>query len=352
MIFLGKELGPNKYPFIVAEISCNHEGNIEQAKQLIQAAKDAGADAVKIQIYTPDDMTIDTIMGGGILLPDKVRNPDFYVKEGPWKGKNLYELYSKTQTHNDIAEYMILEAKKISIPLFTSIFHPRWIPWGEEFKIPAYKIASFEITDTNLIRQVAKTGKPIIISTGLASTDDIYQAMQCVNPENTILLHCVSAYPTKLEQTNLWRIKKLQVMCPNVGFSDHTRGAVAGPLACAMGAIMVEKHLALPGTHSEDASFSLHPDEFELYVIRCRSSAAATFKTDVPEEEQSRQFRRSIYIVKNIKKGELFTQENIKCIRPNYGYSAQKYSLILTGAKYARCDLKAGTALKEEHITL
>lgn len=280
-------------------------------------------------------------------------NPDndFNVKNGPWKGALLHELYSKTQTYSDLAEKMILTAKSLNIPLFISIFSQKWISWAEEFNIPAYKIASFELVDLPLIRKVAKTGKPVVLSTGMANLEEIDEAMNCCNPQNTVLLHCVSAYPTKLEQANLWRIPWLNDLYPNtpIGFSDHTRGIIAGPLACAMGARMIEKHIALPGTNSEDAAFSLHPDEFKIYVQHCRKAAEATFKVDVPEEQSSRQFRRSLYAVKDIKEGDSFTPDNIRSIRPSYGLPPKLYTKLIAGMRASK-EIKAGTALSKDMI--
>lgn len=340
MLFLGKELGKNKYPFIVAEISCNHGGDLQQAKALIQAAKDVGADAVKIQVYTADEMT-----------HERIKGEEIHIQEGLWKDRHLYSLYYKTQTDYELAQGMMIYAKKINIPLFASVFSKKSLGWLEIEECPAYKIASFEITDTNLIRQVAKTGKQVVISTGLASLDDIDQAANCVPPDNLILLHCVSAYPTRLETANLWKIPYLEKLYGScIGFSDHTRGIIAGPLACAMGAIIIEKHLTLPGSDTEDKAFSLHPDEFEKYVIHCRVAASATFNVDVSEEKNSQQFRRSIYTVKDVKKGDLLTKDNIKCIRPSYGLSAQRYSKLIRGLDTFKQDIKAGTALKEEHL--
>ncbi len=316
MIFLGKELGKDKYPFIVAEISCNHSGSLKQAKKLVQAAKDVGADAVKIQVYTPEDMTMD--MG----------SVDFRIEEGPWNGYTLYELYKKTQTDLVTAEFMISVAEEIGIPLFASIFS-----YGTAHlltPLPAYKIASFEITDTELIRKIAKL---------------------CVNPENTILLHCVSAYPTKLENCNLHKIERYKTLYDcEVGFSDHTRGVFAGPLAVAMGAVMLEKHLTLPGADTEDKAFSLTPDEFERYVTKCRAARSAVRFSDVKDEEHSKQFRRSLYVVKDVKKGDLLTRDNIRAIRPSYGYPAQMLNIITSGGMHYTVDLKAGTALKPEYF--
>lgn len=341
MFFLGKEIGSGKLPFIVAEISCNHEGNIEQAKVLINEAKTAGADAVKIQVYTPDDMTIK-------VNKDKALANGFDILEGVWAGRNLYDLYEKTQTTYEMARQLVLHAGTIGMPIFASVFSPYATNY---VKLEAYKIASFELTDTFLIRQLAKQNKPMVLSTGMATIPEIDDAMACCNPENVILLHCISAYPTYVESCNLHRIKTLgDVFGVPVGFSDHTRGITAGPLAAALGAVMLEKHLALYGTHSEDASFSLQPSEFRLYCLFCRQAAEATFKTVVREEESSRQFRRSLYVVKDIEEGEAFTMGNIRSIRPGLGMEASRLTWVISGNK-ASMKLKAGTPLRREHLS-
>lgn len=335
MIFMGQELGKNKFPFIVAEISCNHEGDINQAKKLCGLAKEAGADAVKIQTYYAEDMTINH---GGT---------DFRIEKGLWNGNTLFELYRKTQTPYEYVEQLF----NLDIPIFSSVFSLKGLAILEDLKCPAYKIASFEIVDLPLIRKVAKTGKSIVLSTGMANLEEIDEAMMCCNPNNTALLHCVSAYPTKLEEANLWRVQWLADLYPQsiVGFSDHTRGTVAGPLACAIGARIIEKHLALPNTEPEDAAFSLHPDEFRLYAQNCRKAAEATFKVEVQAEADSRQFRRSLYAVKDIQEGSVFTPDNIRSIRPSYGLPSKLYTRLIAGMRASK-DIKAGTALTKEMI--
>ena len=339
MIFMGQELGKNKLPFIVAEISCNHEGDKEQAKKLVREAKEAGADAVKFQIYTPDDMTIENY---GV---------DYVVKEGEWAGRGLYELYGKTKTDFNLADEIVWECQQIGIHWFPSIFGLKGLSWGETYKSQAYKVASFELPDLPLIRKIVKTGKSVVLSTGMGSIEEIDEAVMCCNPNNTALLHCVSAYPTKLEEANLWRVQWLADLYPSsvVGFSDHTRGIIAGPLACAMGARIIEKHIALPGTNPEDAAFSLHPEEFKLYAQHCRKAAEATFKVEVEAETHSRQFRRSLYAVKDIQEGEIFTQANIRSIRPSYGLSPKLYNKLIAGMRASK-EIKAGTALTKEMI--
>lgn len=342
---MGQELGKNKLPFIVGEVSCNHEGDIIKADELIKHAKLSGANAVKIQCYTPDDMTLD------VKVRFNQEYNDFYIKYGQWKGQHLYELYKKAQTPYHLAEKLFSIAEHYKIPIFSSVFSLKGLSYLEELKCPAYKIASFELTDLPLIRKVTKTAKPVILSTGMSNLEEIDEAMMCCVPNNTALLHCVSAYPTKLEQANLWRINWLQDLYPQsiVGFSDHTRGIIAGSLACAMGARIIEKHIALPGTNPEDAAFSLHPDEFKTYVQNCRKAAEATFKVEVPEEQSSRQFRRSLYAVKDIAEGDVFTPDNIRSIRPSYGLPPKFYTKLIAGMRASK-EIKAGTALTKEMI--
>lgn len=339
MIFMGQELGKNKLPFIVAEISCNHEGSSQQAKELVRSAKAAGANAVKFQIYTEDDMTLESY------------GTDFVVKEGQWAGRALHSLYKKTKTDFNLADDIVHECNQIGIHWFASIFGLKGLSWGETYKCPAYKIASFELTDLPLIRKVAKTAKPVVLSTGMGNLEEIDEAYHCCVPHNTALLHCVSAYPTKLEEANLWRVQWLADLYPQaiVGFSDHTRGIIAGPLACAMGARIIEKHIALPGTEPEDAAFSLHPDEFKQYAQACRVAAQATFKVEVEAEAHSRQFRRSLYAVKDIQEGEVFTPANIRSIRPSYGLPPKMYTRLIAGMRATK-KIKAGTALTKEMI--
>jgi len=338
VIFLNKKLGQD-YPFIVAEISCNHEGEYKQAERLICEAKDAGADAVKIQIYKPEDMTL------------KLSIKDFRIEDGPWNGNTLWELYTKAQTDYKLAEYMMVYANQLEIPCFASVFSREGLKWAEKQACPAYKIASFELTDLDLIQAAADIGKPVVISTGMASQVEIDFLMGHVPYDPIVLMHCMSAYPTKPLQANLWRIGWLKRRyTPMVGFSDHTRGTAVGPLAVAAGAVMLEKHLALRGTNPEDAQFSLYPDEFEIYVKQCRAASLAYQETECPDEANSHQFRRSIYIVKDIKAGERFTRENTKVIRPAYGLHGHIYPELLANNNTAKKDLIAGERLTREHV--
>lgn len=316
----------------MAEISCNHQGDYKQAFELIEAAKGAGADAVKIQLYTADDMTIDN---------------GYLIEDGPWKDKNLYSLYTKTQTNYDLARCMMVHANQVDIPLFASVFSKEGIDWCEHESIPAYKIASFEIPDLELIKYASETGKPLVISTGMASSQELYVVRDQLNDSSDfIFMHCMSAYPTKLTEANLWRIRDMRRYSGYVGFSDHTRGITAGPLAVAAGAVMLEKHLMLRFTDDvpEDAQFSLYPDEFASYVRQCRQAAEACMQNECPDEASSHSFRRSIYAIKDIKAGELYTRENIRVIRPAFGMHGHNYGEIL--GKQALLDTKAGSPIR------
>lgn len=345
MNFLGKEIGKNKYPCIIAEISCNHEGSLTHAKELIAAAKEANADAVKFQLYDADDMTY---CGKWFNYSDNTN--DFFIKAGKWKGQHLHTLYQKTGTPYEWVQVLFEYAKGVNIPLFASVFSERGIKTLEENNCPAYKIASFELNDTNLIAKAAMTSKPLVLSTGMATDREIENALlrtyQGLTP---ILLHCISAYPTRLEEARLYRIQQMRkrFSCL-VGFSDHTEGYLAAQIACGMGACMIEKHLYLGGATSEDATFSLTPSAFKFFVKACRRAAESSFETISMEEGYSKQFRRSLYVVKDISKGEIFTPDNIRSIRPSYGLSPSMYNNVI-GLR-ATMEIKAGTGLKEEHL--
>lgn len=339
MKFLGMEVSKSTPPIIVAEISCNHQGSIENAINLIKAAKDATADAVKIQVYTADDMTACTDL------------PDFWIKDGPWAGKNLYDLYKETATPYEFVKPLFEFAKLIDIPIFASVFSKRGVDHLESLGCGAYKIASFEIVDQELIKYAVSTGKSIILSTGMASSVEIDQAFELCDPTNTILMHCISAYPTQVHETNLQRLKDFRNLFTSlIGFSDHTIGTQAAPLAVALGARMIEKHLALDTSQgAQDEHFSALPVSFKLMAEACRRAFQATQPCDVPGEASSRQFRRSLYAVTDVVRGQKFTSGNVRSIRPSYGLHSSRY-LEVTHEKKAACDIKVGTALKEEHL--
>lgn len=333
MNFLGKELIPYKSISIVAEISCNHEGSLKQAFDLIEAAKDSGADAVKIQAYTPEEMTINS---------NKV---DFICPNGPWAGKNLWELYNKTRTPLEWLPELFAKAEQLNIPMFSSVFGEKSLAALEAVNCPVYKIASFEISDVELLKMVAAKHKPMILSLGVATNDDIERAVGvCENDCYIQLMHCVSEYPAKLSNINLYRIRSTYYGVD--GFSDHTLNSKAAQLAIAMGITIIEKHICMTET-CEDVSFSLKPYEFKSYVRDCYNTIEAFKERTL--ELTSLAYKRSLYIVENIKKGEVFTNENIKAIRPGFGLGPYLLPEIL--GKTANYDLETGTPLRKEHIS-
>lgn len=350
MKLFGKSLGQLDPPIFISEISCNHGGSLSQAKELIHASKEAGADACKIQTYTPDEMTLCAGVGmDNIINPH--HNDDFRIKDGPWKGMNLHDLYVDTHTPYEWLHPLFEYAKQIDIPLFSSVFGYYSLGFLEEVGNPVYKIASFEANDPDFISDVAKKGKPLIISTGMCSPDDVVRAVAACRPDNTVLMHCVSAYPAMYNELNMFKIRMLQGFYPCVvGFSDHTLDSQAAQIAVAMGAKVIEKHLMLEGgSKTEDSEFSCNPKEFKELVGDCCEVYYAIRKSTNDPEDSSRQFRRSLYVVKDMEPGEQFTSENVRSIRPSYGLEPYRYKEVL--GKWAKVFIKAGTALKEEHLS-
>ena len=313
-------------PLFVAEISGNHNGSIELAKQTILAAHEAGADAVKIQTYEPQTMTLDVDL------------PDFQVTEGIWKGHTLYELYEKAHTpfawHKELFDF----AKDHGIYLFSTPFDETAVDLLESLDCPAYKIASFEMTDLPLIEYVAKTGKPMIISTGMATIEEIGEAVDSAraagNKELT-LLHCISAYPTELEETRLDNIRILrETFGVDVGFSDHTLGSEAALLSINFGAAMIEKHFILSREDGGvDSKFSLNAEELEELTEKLSSAASAVAPLDEfersPRERESLRFRRSLYFARPMMAGEIVQEGDIRRVRPGHGLEPKRISSLL-----------------------
>ena len=300
---------PGQPPYVVAEISGNHGGDIKNAIALIKAAKHAGADAAKTQCYEPDTITIDC------------KKLDFIVQNGLWQGRTLYELYGKACTPLAWHKDLYRAAKDEGITLFSSVFDSSSVDLLETLGCPAYKIASFEITDLPLIKYASQTGKPLIISTGMATEDEILDAWTMRSKE-IAFLHCISEYPGRCESADLDRYLKLRAKFagnPNVilGLSDHSPGDLVPTMAIALGACIIEKHLRLPDVDSEDASFSLDPTQFAIMVQTIKVAHQAMQPRKL--QQAGRQFRRSLYAVNDIKKGEPFTLDNIRSIRPGYG---------------------------------
>ncbi len=340
----GRAVGADQPPYIVAELSANHGGSIDRALAVLEAAKAAGADAVKLQTYTADTITINH------------DGPDFRIHGGLWDGRQLYELYEEAHTPWDWHAALFAKGRELGIPVFSTPFDDSAVEFLEGFDPPAYKIASFELIDLPLVRRVAKTGKPVIMSTGMASPEEItesVEAFRAANGGDLILLHCVSGYPTPVEQSNLRRITALATDfgCP-VGLSDHTLGVEVAIASVALGACLIEKHFTLRRADGgPDSAFSLEPDELRALVHGAKASfealgTGASARAEV--EKPNMVFRRSIYVVRDIGLGETFTNENIRIIRPGYGLAPRELPKVL--GRKARRALARGTALKSDAI--
>lgn len=335
----GRLIGPEHPPYVIAELSGNHNGQLERALRLIDVAKEAGADAVKLQTYTADTITIDH------------DGPGFTIEGGLWNGRRLHELYREAQTSWEWHPALFEHARKVGIACFSSPFDPSAVDLLESLDAPAYKIASFEIVDLPLIRYAAKTGKPLIISTGMAKTDEVADAVVAAfegGAAGIALLHCVSGYPTPAEEANLSRISTLAADydCP-IGLSDHTLGTDVPVAATALGATIIEKHITLARADGgPDASFSLEPQELAALVRGVRTAYAALGRADygrAPSEQGNMTFRRSLYAVKDIPAGDALTNENVRSIRPGYGL-APKHLPDLLGRR-ARAAISRGTPM-------
>ena len=339
----GRPIGPGHSPYIIAELSGNHNGEIERAFKLIDAAKNAGADAVKLQTYTADTITIDHDGRG------------FVIEGGLWNGRKLYELYQEAHTPWEWHPALFDYARKAGVACFSSPFDYSAIDMLERLDAPAYKIASFEIVDTPLIRYAAKTGKPLVISTGMAARAEIDSAVAAARQGDgsIALLHCISGYPTPVEEANLLRIPALAQAydCP-IGLSDHTLGVEASIAAVALGAAVIEKHITLARADGgPDAAFSLEPDELTKLVKSTRAAFAALGSAEygrAASEEGNLAFRRSLYAVRDILTGETFTDANVRSIRPGFGLPPSRLPEIL-GARAAK-PIARGTPLSVELI--
>lgn len=335
----------NNSTYIVAELSANHGHKLENALASVRAAKAAGADAIKIQTYTADTITLDC---------DK---PDFQVKTGTmWDGVTLHQLYERAYTPWEWHKAIFDEAKRAGIDCFSTPFDKSAVDFLEELGNPIYKIASFEITDIPLIEYAASKHKPIVISTGIATPDDIQLALDAckrVGNEDVTLLHCVSAYPAPMELVNLRTMMDMATRYGvRVGLSDHTMGADVAIAAVALGATMVEKHFILDrAIGGPDAAFSMQQDEFAAMVqsIRDIEKALGTvaYKTD-PAAIKGREFSRSLYVAEDMKAGDIITEENVRSVRPGYGL-APKYLPEILGKRVNR-DLKKGDRMMLEYI--
>lgn len=320
MLIDGREIKGGTTPYIIAEASCNHNGLLDNAISLIDAAKYAGADAVKFQAYTPDTITLNC------------NKPDFIIQDGLWKGRNLYELYTKTHTPFEWFPKLFKHAKNIGITLFASVFDYSSVDMLVALDCPAYKIASMEIIDTPLVVYAAKTNKPMIISTGMADFKEVRAALEACDNTNVAFLHCTSEYPGTVEYADLARMLLLKMFLGEgavVGVSDHTAGPTIVPVAAtALCAAIIEKHICLEDVDTEDREFSLQPGDFKLMVDLCRYTNEAIKLRDFVSNP-SRQLRRSLYAVDDIKQGEEFTHLNLKSIRPGYGIAPRSLPRLL-----------------------
>jgi len=328
----------NEHVFIIAELSANHGGDINIAKRTIDAAKAAGADAIKLQTYTADTMTIN------------VHADDFIINSGTiWDGRQLFELYEEAYTpwewHKELFDY----ARKLELVCFSSPFDISAVDFLETLDCPIYKIASFEITDIPLIAYVASKGKPMIISTGIATYDDIELAVNTCRDNgctDITILKCTSSYPAPIEQANMRLMQQIQQdFDVKVGLSDHTEGTTLPVVATSIGARVIEKHFILDKSiGGPDASFSLDKDEFELMVTEVRKAESALGSATyllTDKQKSGKSFARSLYIAQDMKKGEPFTPNNLRSVRPGFGLHPKYYSKLL--GKKVNQDVTKGT---------
>lgn len=335
----GRHIGRDHPPYVIAELSANHNGDLDQALRIIDAAVDAGADALKIQTYTADTLTIDSDA------------EDFQIKGGLWDGYSLYKLYQEAHTPWDWHETLFAHARKRGITIFSSPFDPTAADLLDELGAPAFKIASFEAVDLPLISYVAGKGKPMIISTGMADLDEIADAVQAAREggcEELVLLHCVSGYPAPAGDYKLATMADMERRFGvQVGLSDHTLSNVTAIASVALGATVIEKHFTLDRNGGgPDDSFSLEPADL---VQLCRDArmaweAIGTVDYGLKSSERSNTvLRRSLYVVQDIPKGMVITKANIRSIRPGYGLAPKHYAIVL--GKIATRDLKRGEPL-------
>lgn len=329
-------------PFLVAELSANHNGSLEHALRIMEACADAGADAIKLQTYTADTITLD------------IDAPGFRIEHGPWAGRRLYDLYDDAHMPWDWHEALFAKGRDLGVVVFSSAFDHTAVDFLEQFDPPAYKIASFEAIDSPLIERAAATGKPLIISTGVATRDELDEAVAAARrggDGGLMLLHCISSYPAPAEQANLRVIPALRKRYGvPVGLSDHTMGDAVATAAVALGAAAIEKHVTLRRADGgPDSHFSMEPPEFGALVQSCRTAAAALGSPSVERTEAetaNTQFRRSLYAVADIAAGDRFTTDNVRSIRPGYGLPPKDLPRVL-GRTAAR-DIPRGTALSDD----
>ena len=336
-------IGRNNKPFIIAEMSGNHNQSIERALSIVDEAANAGAHAIKLQTYTADTITVK----GAYTINDE---------NSLWNGKELHDLYKLAYTPWEWHKTIFEHAKKRNIIAFSSPFDTTAVDFLESLDVPLYKIASFENTDHILLKKIAKTGKPVIMSTGVSSIADIDESVRILKEngcKDLVLLKCTSTYPSSPENTNLNTIPLLAKMfCCNVGLSDHTMGVGASVAAIALGATVIEKHFTLDRAEGGvDATFSLEPNELKSLVLETERAYLALGKPFIGVQEiekNSLKFKRSLYVVEDIKEGDIFTKENLQSKRPSFGLHTRYHDMIL--GKKAKSDIKKGSPLSWELI--
>jgi len=336
-----KKIGLNHKPFVIAEMSGNHNQSLERALEIVESVAGTGADAIKLQTYTADTLTLD------------VSDGDFFIKDknSLWEGRSLYDLYQEAYTPWEWHEPIMQRAKELGLICFSTPFDNSAVSFLEDLNVPAYKIASFENNHLPLIRKVASTGKPMIVSTGMASLaemDEMVQTILDAGCNQIILLKCTSTYPASPKNSNVLTISHMRSLfnC-EVGLSDHTMGIGASIAAVSHGATIIEKHFTLNRSDGGvDSAFSLEPTEMKSLVIeteRAWQSLGKITYGPTEDEKSSTVFRRSLYIAKDMKEGEVMSNENLRVVRPGMGLSPKYYETLL-GKKVNR-DLKKGTAV-------
>ena len=333
----GRAIAADQPPFIIAEMSANHNGDLSRAMTLLEAAAAAKADAVKLQTLKPDGITIDH------------NGPGFVIASGPWAGYSLFGLYSEAQTPWEWHAPLFQRAKELGLIIFSSPFDKQAVDFLAELNAPAFKIASFEMADTDLVAHAARKGKPMIVSTGLSSLGDIAQTVDTIRKtgnDQVALLHCISSYPAPTQDANLATIPHMaQAFGTTVGLSDHTQGTAVAVAAVALGACIIEKHVTLSRADGGlDAAFSLEPHELATLVQDCRTAWVARGQVSyaLQECEQGNlAFRRSLYVVKDLPAGTVITEDYVRSIRPGHGLEPRHLPHVL--GRTARRDVARGT---------
>lgn len=346
MKILDREIGSHTRPYLIAEMSGNHNQSLERALAIVDAAAQAGADAIKLQTYTAETMTLN------------VRTPGFVIddEKSLWAGRQLFELYQEAHTPWEWHAPIMARAAKHGMHCFSTPFDDSAVDFLEELGVPAYKVASFENTDLPLIRRIARTGKPMIISTGMATAAEIDEAVRTAREagaEQLVLLKCTSTYPATPENTNIRTIPNMRdAFGCQVGLSDHTMGCGVAVAAVALGAVIVEKHFTLRRADGGvDSAFSLEPEEFaqlRLETERAWQSLGCVAYGGTKAEEKSRVFRRTLYIARDIAAGETLSADNLRIVRPGFGLPPKFYDVLL--GKRVNRDLPAGTPLSWDHV--